>query len=358
MASIAEEVAQLAADGFREVTLLGQNVNSYADGSVESGELAAPPPMREGFRPMVPPPKASIRFAGLLEQLAVAHPEMRFRFTSPHPKDFPDDLLGVIQALPNACASLHIPAQSGSSSVLESMRRGYTRETYLTLIERVRELLPHVAISSDFISGFCGETEEDHQQTLSLLRAVQFDKAFMFAYSMREKTHAHRRLSDDVPEEIKQRRLSEVIQAFNEGARAAMEAEVGRHHLVLLEGPAKKPRPDGAVEWVGRTDTDKRVVLEYLPLPNKGALPNTAHQQSLDSLDRASGAAEGEGAKAEESAKAEGGGGELLMPQAGDFVAVRVTEALSANTLRAQPLALSSIAQYAQAERAGHAGFW
>ena len=100
------------------------------------------------------------------------------------------------------------------------MRRGYTRETYLTLIERVRELLPHVAISSDFISGFCGETEDDHQQTLSLLRAVQFDKAFMFAYSMREKTHAHRRLSDDVPEEIKQRRLSEVIQAFNEGARA------------------------------------------------------------------------------------------------------------------------------------------
>ena len=120
---------------------------------------------------------------------------MRFRFTSPHPKDFPDELLSVIRSLPNACASLHIPAQSGSTSVLSAMRRGYSRQTYLDLINRVRELLPHVSISSDFISGFCGETEEDHQQTLTLLQEVQFDKAFMFAYSMREKTHAHRRLS-------------------------------------------------------------------------------------------------------------------------------------------------------------------
>ena len=310
VASIAQEVAALAADGYREVTLLGQNVNSYADSS-EAEKLEAPPPMRDGFKPMVPPPKASVRFAGLMDQLAGAYPEMRFRFTSPHPKDFPDELLSVIRDRPNACASLHIPAQSGSTQVLESMRRGYSRETYLTLIDRVREVLPEVAISSDFISGFCGETEADHEQTLSLLRAVRFDKAFMFAYSMREKTHAHRRLTDDVPEEVKQRRLREVIEVFNEGAREAMREEVGRRHLVLLEGPSKKPRPDGTVEWKGRTDTDKRVVLEYKPLP---------------------------GGTADDGSAA----GDML-PRPGEYVAVRVTEALSANTLRAEPLTLTSI---------------
>ena len=124
--------------------------------------------------------------------------------------------------------------------VLESMRRGYTREAYLALIERVRELLPRAAISSDFISGFCGETEDDHQQTLSLLRQVRYDKAFMFAYSLREKTHAHRKLVDDVPSDVKHRRLREVIDTFNAGARASNEDEVARTHLVLVEGLSKK----------------------------------------------------------------------------------------------------------------------
>ena len=120
------------------------------------------------------------------------------------------------------------------------MRRGYTREAYLALIERVRELLPRAAISSDFISGFCGETEDDHQQTLSLLRQVRYDKAFMFAYSLREKTHAHRKLVDDVPSDVKHRRLREVIDTFNAGARASNEDEVARTHLVLVEGLSKK----------------------------------------------------------------------------------------------------------------------
>jgi len=302
-ASIASEVAQLAADGYREVTLLGQNVNSYADSSDGTADA---PPMREGFRPMVPPPKAGVRFAGLLEQLALAHPEMRFRFTSPHPKDFPDDLLYVIRDLPNACASLHIPAQSGSSKVLASMRRGYSRDAYLTLIDRVRELVPHVALSSDFISGFCGEDEDDHNLTLSLMEMVRFDRAFMFAYSMREKTHAHRRLEDDVPHDVKHRRLSEIIETFNAGARAANEAEVGRDHLVLIEGLSKKSDQ----EWVGRTDTNKKVVLAREPV-----LDATA-------------------------------GGAPVDVAVGDYVAVRVTQALSANTLRAQPLARTSIAQF------------
>ena len=152
--------------------------------------------------------------------------QVRFRFPSPHPKDFPDALLEVMRSQPNACASLHIPAQSGSTKVLGAMRRGYSRETYLELVGRVRELLPTASISSDFISGFCGETEEDHAQTLSLMRAVRFDKAYMFAYSLREGTNAHRKLDDDVPEEVKQRRLREVIEVFNEGARAANDEEV------------------------------------------------------------------------------------------------------------------------------------
>ena len=220
-ASIMAEVDRLAEEGYKEVTLLGQNVNSYADSS--EGASSPLPELREGFKAkvvaapprtltrrrrltarvsphatrmclvaQVPPAKGDTRFAEMISVLAEKHPEMRFRFTSPHPKDFPDPLLHAIAEHPNVCNSLHIPAQSGSTAVLEAMRRGYSRETYLTLVERVRELLPGAALSSDFISGYCGETAEDHEQTLSLLREVRFEKAFMFAYSMREKTHAHR----------------------------------------------------------------------------------------------------------------------------------------------------------------------
>jgi tRNA A37 methylthiotransferase MiaB len=332
VSSIAAEVARLAADGYREVTLLGQNVNSYADGALpagrkgrgaseqhggEGGEGGGEYRLREGFTPMVPPPQARVRFAGLLDTLAAAHPEVRFRFTSPHPKDFPDELLEVIRERPNACASLHIPAQSGSTSVLQAMRRGYSRETYLRLIDRVREVLPDVSLSSDFISGFCGETDDDHRQTLSLLRQVRFDKAFMFAYSMREKTHAHRRLDDDVPESVKQGRLREVIDEFNVGAREANEEDVGKEHLVLVEGLSRKSDR----EWVGRTDTNKRVVLE---------------RTAVATVD---GATRAEQPPAEER---------RVDLRPGDFAAVRVTAALSANTLRATPLARSSISSFGE----------
>lgn len=169
--------------------------------------------MSRGFHTIYKPKiKTGVRFAELLHRVATAAPDVRFRFTSPHPKDFPDEvltpsplllllsthavvpeqLLYVIRDLPNVCKSLHIPAQSGSTRVLERMRRGYTREAYLSLIDHIRSIIPDIALSSDFISGFCGETEEDHQDTLSLLRSVQYDQAFMFAYSLREKTHAHR----------------------------------------------------------------------------------------------------------------------------------------------------------------------
>jgi len=313
--SISREVAALAAMGVREVTLLGQNVNSYATDSGSSSAEEDEYRLREGFASKVPPAKGSLRFAGLLARLAEAHPEVRFRFTSPHPKDFPDDLLHVIAAQPNACESLHIPAQSGSSAVLESMRRGYDRGTYDELIGRVRELLPEAAVSSDFISGFCGETEENHLQTLSLLSEVKYEKAFMFAYSMREKTHAHRSLQDDVPGAIKQRRLREVIDTFTPLARERNDAELGNVHILLLEGTSKKSDE----EWQGRTDTGKKVML-----------PRRAVSEAI-------------GRSSEVELKV------------GDYVAVRVTESISAHTLRAEPIAKTTIAQFADSRRAGHA---
>lgn len=139
---------------------------------------------------------------------------MRVRFTSPHPKDFPDDLLQLMQDRPNICKSIHLPAQSGSSSCLERMRRGYTREAYLSLVEKIKAILPSVSLTSDFIAGFCGETEEEHFQTISLMSHVGYTYCFMYAYSMREKTRAFHRLADDVPAEIKARRYGEMLETF------------------------------------------------------------------------------------------------------------------------------------------------
>jgi tRNA A37 methylthiotransferase MiaB len=151
----------------------------------------------------------------LLDRLSIEFPEMRFRFTSPHPKDFSDDLLFLMKDRWNICRSIHLPAQSGSTTVLERMRRGYTREVYLDLVERIQNITPEVGLSSDFICGFFGETEHDHADTLSLIKSVGYDMAYLFAYSLREKTHAHCYV-DDVPDDVKQRRLSELISAFRE----------------------------------------------------------------------------------------------------------------------------------------------
>ena len=270
-ASILAEVRLLSEQGVKEVTLLGQNVNSYADFSQAAQEAerpaAAAAPFAvyaSGFRSVyVPRREGALRFSELLERVASVDPEMRIRFTSPHPKDFPDDLLSVIGERPNLCKQLHLPAQSGSSSVLERMRRGYDREAYLALALRARELLPGVSLSSDFISGFCGETEEEHADTLSLLREVRYEQAFMFAYSRREKTAAARHLADDVPPAIKQRRLAEVIDTFRAGAAERAAADVGRLHCVLVEGPSRR----SDVQLVGRTDTNKRVILDDVTVP-------------------------------------------------------------------------------------------
>lgn len=215
-----------------------------------------------------------------------AMPEMRdvrIRFTSPHPKDFPLPLLELIADRANICSQLHLPAQSGSTAVLERMRRGYSREAYLELVSRARSIIPGVSFSSDFIAGFCGETEAEHKETLSLIKEVGYDMAFLFAYSLREKTHAHRssKLADDVAAETKKRRLNELISTWRQEvserniASELMSSNIeglGQPHLVLVEGPARRGGENKAQQVLtGRTDTGKRIVFTAVE-PLKPAL--------------------------------------------------------------------------------------
>ncbi|GLT39190.1 hypothetical protein SLA2020_133960 [Shorea laevis] len=266
--SIVKEVAELWKEGVKEVTLLGQNVNSYNDASGVEKEVEPGTNWRysEGFKSMAKVKRMGLRFADLLDRLSSEFPEMRFRYTSPHPKDFPDELLYIMRDRHNICKYIHLPAQSGSSKVLESMRRGYTREAYLDLVKKIRRIVPDMGFSSDFICGFCGETEEEHAETLSLIKAVGYDMAYMFAYSMREKTHAHRNYVDDVPDEVKQRRLTELIQAFRENTGQCYDSQVGTTQLVLVEGPNKRA-PE--TELIGKSDRGHRVSFINLPLPDR-----------------------------------------------------------------------------------------
>lgn len=232
IASVLDEVKQLAEAGYKEVTLLGQNVNSYN----ENG----------------------LRFAELMYRVSQVDPEMRVRFSTSHPKDFPDELLHVIAERPNVCNSIHIPAQSGSDSVLQRMRRPYTRAEYLALIARMRELIPGLSLSTDIITGFCGETEAEHAETVSLMAEVRFDLAYLFAYSERERTLAHRKYADDVPSDVKQRRLQEIIDTHRKGSERLNLAEIGTTHLVLVENVSRR-RED---QLSGRTDTNKVVIFD------------------------------------------------------------------------------------------------
>ncbi|KAJ3616931.1 hypothetical protein Zmor_008935, partial [Zophobas morio] len=272
MTSIVEEVRLLSQQGVKEITLLGQNVNSYWDRSEQSYCISEIPESNStGFKSIYKPKLGGARFTDLLDRISLVDPEMRIRFTSPHPKDFPDRLLYLIRDRPNICKNIHLPAQSGSTSVLERMRRGYTREAYMALVHRVRSVIPEVALSSDFIAGFCGESEADHQATLSLLREVQYDLAYMFAFSLREKTHAHRHFEDDVPHEVKQRRLSEIIELYRSIAVAKNCRLVGSRQLVLVESDSKRS-PD---YFQGRADSFLRYVFPKAKIPCKvSGLPN------------------------------------------------------------------------------------
>ncbi|XP_055121571.1 mitochondrial tRNA methylthiotransferase CDK5RAP1 isoform X3 [Symphalangus syndactylus] len=256
IASILEEVKKLSEQGLKEVTLLGQNVNSFRDNSEVQFNNAVPTNLSRGFTTNYKTKQGGLRFAHLLDQVSRVDPEMRIRFTSPHPKDFPDEVLQLIHERDNICKQIHLPAQSGSSRVLEAMWRGYSREAYVELVHHIRESIPGVSLSSDFIAGFCGETEEDHVQTVSLLREVQYNMGFLFAYSMRQ-TRAYHRLKDDVPEEVKLRRLEELITVFREEATKANQTSVGCTQLVLVEGLSKR----SATDLCGRNDGNLKVIF-------------------------------------------------------------------------------------------------
>ena len=190
--SIENEVEHLVnEENVKEITLLGQNVNSYRDKSVITTNLDENYAMADGFKTVYKPKTGGLQFANLLEILAKKHPEVRFRFTSPHPKDFPDEVLNVIHDYANICKNLHLPAQSGNSNVLERMRRGYTRESYLKLVDQIRLLIPNISLSSDFICGFCSETDDEFRDTLSLMSYVKYHTAYLFSYSMREVSTQH-----------------------------------------------------------------------------------------------------------------------------------------------------------------------
>jgi tRNA-2-methylthio-N6-dimethylallyladenosine synthase len=233
--SILNEIKDLQSKKYKEVTLLGQNVNSYRFKKEE--EL--------------------IEFPDLLRIVAEAAPEIRFRFSTPHPKDMCDRMLETIANYPNLCKSIHLPVQSGSNHVLKLMKRGYTREWFLDRVAAIHRILPEASISTDIFCGFHNESEEDHQESLALLREVKFDLAFMFKYSERPGTYAAKRLPDNVPEELKSRRLSEIIELQREITHSNNQNDIGKTFEVLVEGFSKKSKE----ELFGRTSQNKVVII-------------------------------------------------------------------------------------------------
>lgn len=236
--SILREVVDLRDRGFKEVTLLGQNVNSYRLTEESTGK--------------------TIDFPMLLSRVAEAVPEMRVRFTTSHPKDMSDETLHVIAEMPNVCRHIHLPVQSGSDRILKLMNRKYTREWYLGRVEAIRRIIPDCGLSTDIFVGYHSETEEDHQLSLSLMREVGFDSAFMFKYSERPGTYASKHLPDDVPEETKIRRLNELIQLQTTISAEQNKKDVGRTFDVLVEGFSKRSRQ----QLMGRNEQNKAVVFD------------------------------------------------------------------------------------------------
>ncbi|MBO4611870.1 MAG: tRNA (N6-isopentenyl adenosine(37)-C2)-methylthiotransferase MiaB [Bacteroidaceae bacterium] len=236
--SILREVRDLRDRGYKEVTLLGQNVNSYrANTSHETNEIL---------------------FPDLLRMVARAVPEMRVRFTTSHPKDMSDETLRVIAEEPNVCRHIHLPVQSGSNEVLKRMNRKYTREWYLDRVAAIRRIVPDCGLSTDIFAGYSGETEEDHQLSLSLMRECQYDSAFMFKYSERPGTYASKHLADDVSEDVKIRRLNELIALQNQLSAESNQRCIGKEYDVLLEGVSKRSRE----QLFGRTEQNKVVIVD------------------------------------------------------------------------------------------------
>jgi tRNA-2-methylthio-N6-dimethylallyladenosine synthase len=228
--TIVNEAGELFQRGYREVTLLGQNVDSYL---WTGGGLKKENPSIEDLN-------NAVTFSQLLEMVAKVHPDLRVRFSTSHPKDMTDDVLHMINKYENICKYVHLPIQSGSTRILEMMNRGYTREWYIERIKAIRKIVPDCAISTDVITGFCSETEEEHKETISLMEWVKYDFAYMFAYSERPKTLAERRYDDDIPEVTKKRRLQEVIDIQQKNSSEKTNSGIGKVHKVLVEAVSKK----------------------------------------------------------------------------------------------------------------------
>ena len=235
--SIVAEAADLYERGYREVTLLGQNVDSYKWSNPESG--------------------ATVNFAELLAMVARVHPDLRVRFSTSHPKDITDEVLHTMAAYENICNYIHLPVQSGNSRILELMNRTYDREWYLERIQSIYRILPDCAVSSDIIAGFCSETEEEHQDTLSMIPLANYSMSYMFFYSERPGTLAARKYPDDIPLEVKKRRLQEIIQVQNKVSLQHNQADIGKTFKVLIEGDSRKSDQD----FKGRNSQNKMIVF-------------------------------------------------------------------------------------------------
>jgi tRNA-2-methylthio-N6-dimethylallyladenosine synthase len=244
--SILNECKNLFNEGYREVTLLGQNVDSYYWQNSSTDDI--------------------VSFAKLLEKVAYISPLLRVRFSTSHPKDITDEVLFTMAKYENICKYIHLPVQSGSSRILQMMNRTYTREWYIAKVNRIREILPGCGLSTDLITGFCTETAEDHKETLSLMEYCEYDLAYMFFYSERPGTLAARRFADDVPEEIKKKRLQEVVALHRIQSLESMQKEVGKTVKVLIEGISKKSN----AHWFGRSDNNKVVVFPKDKILKKG----------------------------------------------------------------------------------------
>lgn len=271
--SIIREATELRDAGYKEVTLLGQNVDSYkwqkphprsfSEGEGSAGE-ADDVENKSAGRGGV------INFANLLEMVAAVSPDMRVRFSTSHPKDITNEVLETIAKHKNICNYIHLPVQSGSSRVLDLMNRTYTREWYLERIDAIRRIIPTCTISSDIITGFCSETEEEHLETLSLMADVKFEFAYMYSYSERPGTPAAKKFADDVPEHIKQRRLEEIIALQQINSRLRAQNRLGKTEQVLVEGLSKKSKSD----YCGRSDHNHMVIFPVTEGVNPGDYVN------------------------------------------------------------------------------------
>ena len=237
ISSIIRECRDLFEQGFKEVTLLGQNVDSYYYFDEAKDE--------------------TVTFADLLEKVALISPLLRVRFSTSHPKDITDDVLHTMAKYENICKYIHLPVQSGSSRVLQLMNRTYTREWYMARVDRIRQIMPDCGISSDIIAGFCTETKEDHKDTLSVMEYSRYDMSYMFFYSERPGTLAERRYKDDIPLEVKKRRLQEIVELQNRLSQESNKRDIGKIFKVLIEGDSKKSDKD----WMGRSSQNKVVVF-------------------------------------------------------------------------------------------------